>query len=127
MTVVADPMTPAQWVTAFLNAGDETREIQALQVIEYRATILRLRAELAQMTIARDVFVEFMKEAEAERDSLAEQVKRATDLKLIRLAISDPGAFVKREQSSNGDYETVPAWGARAVVLAVKKGGEQRG
>ena len=49
-------------------------------------------------------------------------MKRATDLRLIRLAISDPGAFVKRERFNDGDYETVPAWGARAVVMALQEG-----
>lgn len=64
---------------------------------------------------------------EAERDRLAEQVKRATDVRLIRSAIADPGAFVRRKRLDEGVYETVPAWGARAVVLAVQNGGEQRG
>lgn len=63
-----------------------------------------------------------IRKAETERDHLAEQVKHASDLDLIRLAISDPGAFVKRERFNDGDYETVPAWGARAVVAALREG-----
>lgn len=57
-----------------------------------------------------------------ERDEAREQVKHATDLKLIRFAISDPGAFVKRERVHDDQYETVPAWSARAVVVALREG-----
>jgi hypothetical protein len=55
----------------------------------------------------------------AQMEQLAE---RASDEKLIRLAISDPGAFVKRQRFNDSDYETVPAWGARAVVVALREG-----
>ncbi|TDD32465.1 hypothetical protein E1287_22520 [Actinomadura sp. KC06] len=57
--------------------------------------------------------------ARAEVEQLAE---RAADEGLIRLAISDPGAFVKRQRFNDGDYETVPSWGARAVVVALREG-----
>ncbi|WP_433225474.1 hypothetical protein [Actinomadura formosensis] len=40
-------------------------------------------------------------------------------VKLIRLAISDPGAFVKRRRFNDDDYETLPAWCTRAVLAAL--------
>jgi hypothetical protein len=50
--------------------------------------------------------------------------------KLIRLAISDPGAFVKRGHPTAGgksDYsESIPAWGARAVLVALERHGVDR-
>ncbi|WP_433233870.1 hypothetical protein [Actinomadura nitritigenes] len=64
--------------------------------------------------------------ARAARDGFAAELDRLgghlTDPRLIRLAISDPGAFVKREKFENGDYESIPAWGARAVVEVLKNG-----
>ena len=54
-----------------------------------------------------------------ERDAAREQVKALRDPNLLRRAIADPGAFVKRQQDDNGNYETVPAWGARAVIAAL--------
>lgn len=46
-------------------------------------------------------------------------------LKLIRFAVSDPGAFLPRERwpDTSGigkwEYESIPAWGARAVAKAL--------
>lgn len=46
-------------------------------------------------------------------------------IKLIRLAVSDPGAFLPRERwpDTSGigkwEYESIPAWGARAVAKAL--------
>lgn len=59
----------------------------------------------------------------AERDRLAEQVKRSEQVEVIRPAIADPGQFVKRRREHrDGEwiYESVPAWAARAVVLALR-------
>jgi hypothetical protein len=60
-----------------------------------------------------------IRQAEAERDRLAEQVDRAQDPDLIRRAIADPGAYVKRKLDHGEPAETVPAWGARAVIAAL--------
>lgn len=60
--------------------------------------------------------------------TVAEQPDRSGDHlhTLLRRAISDPGAFVRRERWTDQsgiigdwDYESVAAWGARAVVRAV--------
>jgi hypothetical protein len=49
---------------------------------------------------------------------------RMEDLKLIRLAINDPGAFTKRQKLSGSDeeYENLGTWGARAVIIALREG-----
>jgi predicted transcriptional regulator len=41
-------------------------------------------------------------------------------LQIIRQAIADPGAYVHRRWEQ---AETVPAWGARAVLLALAQAG----
>ena len=40
-------------------------------------------------------------------------------LKLLRLAVSDPGGFVAREVWPSGVPETTPGWAARAVLAAL--------
>lgn len=40
-------------------------------------------------------------------------------VKKMRLAISDPGAFLPRRRFDNDDYESIPAWSTRAVLAAV--------
>ena len=45
----------------------------------------------------------------------------AATLATIRRAISDPGHWVKREREHDGGYESVPSWGPRAVVVALRQ------
>lgn len=40
-------------------------------------------------------------------------------VKKMRLAISDPGAFLPRRRFGEGDYESIPAWSTRAVLAAL--------
>lgn len=45
-------------------------------------------------------------------------------LKLVNLAISDPGAFLARQREDRDGqqiYETIPHWGARAVIAALSE------
>jgi chromosome segregation ATPase len=63
--------------------------------------------------------------AEAERDEARGQVARAHDPDLIRRAIADPGAYVRRAWDGDGKpAETVPAWAARAVIAALDGTGD---
>jgi 16S rRNA C1402 (ribose-2'-O) methylase RsmI len=77
-----------------------------------------LRANRDQLHNKLQAAHAYIEELKAEQGSLAEQVKRAADVDLIRRAISDPGAFLQRERLNGDDYESLPAWGARAVVRA---------
>jgi cell division septum initiation protein DivIVA len=70
-----EPMSDEQ--LAEIRADDCAMEIA--EVVELLTEVDRLRTELAHMTVARDVFVQLTKEAETERDRLAEQVKRADE------------------------------------------------
>lgn len=97
MAETTEPMTAEQLVEHL----DELVDRDPLALYE-QALALVTRAERAENALA---------EARA-------ALERTRDPKLIRLAISDPGAFVKRERFNDGDYETVPAWGARAVLRA---------
>lgn len=49
-------------------------------------------------------------------------VARLEDLRLLRLAINDPGAYTEREEIHEGEYESVANWAARAVQIALREG-----
>lgn len=96
-------------------AEDEADRVHAA-LDERQARIERLAEQAADVN-----------QVQADRDHLAEQMMRLDDLRLIRLAINDPGAFVPRgREDRHGEriYEPLGAWGARAVVTAIRNGEE---
>ena len=115
---------------------------------ELVAEVERLRAELAETKVTlhlteqerlnyRENIEWLRRELEISRNALATARDRIADLektcwdvtagrddllKAIRLAISDPGAFLKREKvdGHHGDeYESISNWCARAVIQAL--------
>jgi len=49
-------------------------------------------------------------------------VEHLYDLKLLRLAINDPGVFTERQKVNDEEYESLGNWAARAVQIALREG-----